>query len=82
MIVDDLFFTLGSANFVDISWKKDHTELNIAVWDERVARSLRWQLFEEHLGEKVDNISAGSRLFLGYYCIDYRLLSWSANKSL
>lgn len=48
MIVDDEWFTLGSANFVDISWKKDHTELNFAVWDPTVASQLRRDLFAEH----------------------------------
>jgi hypothetical protein len=31
-IVDGEWFTGGSANLVDLSMEKDHTELNISVW--------------------------------------------------
>ena len=44
------FFTIGSANMVDLSLEADHTELNIAVWnDPSTAHSLRMKLFNEHL---------------------------------
>lgn len=48
MVVDDEWLTLGSANFVDISFEKDHTEVNVACWDAPTARSLRHSLLCEH----------------------------------
>jgi phosphatidylserine/phosphatidylglycerophosphate/cardiolipin synthase-like enzyme len=32
MIVDSVFLTLGSANVVDLSMDKDHSELNVSLW--------------------------------------------------
>jgi len=49
-IVDDQWFTIGSANQVDISMHRDHTEVNASVWDAPTARALRSQLVEEHSG--------------------------------
>ncbi len=56
MIVDQTFFTVGSANFVDISLEKDHTELNVSVWDEKVARNFLEKLFMEHLGKDISRM--------------------------
>lgn len=50
MIVDDLFLTCGSANLVDLSFEKNHTEVNVAVWSRRAATALREEIFREHLG--------------------------------
>jgi hypothetical protein len=50
MIVDQQFVAIGSANFVDISFQKDHTELNVSSWDESFANTLLYQLLREHLG--------------------------------
>jgi phosphatidylserine/phosphatidylglycerophosphate/cardiolipin synthase-like enzyme len=58
MIVDDEFLTLGSANFVDISMEKDHTEVNYSVWDKILATNLRKRLFQEHTGIS-ENLSSG-----------------------
>jgi len=49
IMIDDEFFTCGSANNVDLSFNKDHTELNIAVWHKSTATWLRKRLFAEHL---------------------------------
>jgi phosphatidylserine/phosphatidylglycerophosphate/cardiolipin synthase-like enzyme len=51
-IVDGEWFTAGSANLVDISMEKDHTELNVSVWDKPVAFRLLSDLFHEHTGRK------------------------------
>jgi phosphatidylserine/phosphatidylglycerophosphate/cardiolipin synthase-like enzyme len=49
-IVDDEWATIGSAHAMFRSWRGD-TEMNASLWDARVARSLREDLFAEHLGE-------------------------------
>eukprot|EP01119_Soliformovum_irregulare_P021591 TRINITY_DN7220_c0_g1_i1.p1 TRINITY_DN7220_c0_g1~~TRINITY_DN7220_c0_g1_i1.p1 ORF type:complete len:366 (+),score=59.54 TRINITY_DN7220_c0_g1_i1:513-1610(+) len=49
MIVDDEWFTCGSANLVDLSLERDHTELNASVWSRDAAKSLRVRLYSEHL---------------------------------
>jgi len=48
-IVDDEWFTCGSDNFNRRSWTND-SELTCAVLDPEVARSLRTELWSEHLG--------------------------------
>lgn len=48
-IVDDEWFTCGSDNFNRRSWTND-SELTCAVIDDEVARSLRAELWAEHLG--------------------------------
>lgn len=58
MIVDDEWMSIGSANFVDISFKKDHSELCVAVWDPKVVQSLRQKLFLEHLEVDVSEMDA------------------------
>jgi phosphatidylserine/phosphatidylglycerophosphate/cardiolipin synthase-like enzyme len=57
MIVDDEWFTCGSANLVDLSLEKDHTELNASVWSTSEATSLRHRLFEEHVGVNVSSLT-------------------------
>jgi len=47
--VDDEWATIGSANMVDISYHKYHTELNVAVWDSDLIKDLRVKLFKEHI---------------------------------
>ena len=64
MIVDQKWFTIGSANFVDISFEKDHTEVNISVWDEPTARNLFNTLILEHIDENVSNMSGKEALSL------------------
>ena len=49
-IVDGEWFTGGSANLVDLSMEKDHTELNISVWDKPAARRFLADLVHEHSG--------------------------------
>jgi phosphatidylserine/phosphatidylglycerophosphate/cardiolipin synthase-like enzyme len=48
-IVDDAWATIGSANAMFRSWNGD-TEMNASFWDAPAARSLRCDLFDEHLG--------------------------------
>lgn len=50
MIVDDEWWTIGSANINDRSFFHDG-EINVAVQHSPSASHLRMQLFEEHLGE-------------------------------
>ena len=57
-IVDRKFLTLGSANLVDLSFDRDHTELNVGVWDEEVASQLQTQLIEEHTNLDTSQLSA------------------------
>jgi len=63
MIIDDIWYTIGSANLVDLSLIGNHTELNATVWDQKSATQLRCDLFEEHLNldvTKMDPIKACS----------------------
>lgn len=55
-IVDDHWMSIGSANFVDISFRKDHSELCVAVWDPVVVKQLRVRLFLEHTAVDVSNM--------------------------
>ena len=52
MIVDDAWYTIGSANQVDISMDHPelHTEVNAAVWDVPSATALRVEAVKEHAG--------------------------------
>lgn len=50
MIVDDSFMTCGSANLVDLSMDKNHTEVNLSAWSTAVATSTREAIWREHLG--------------------------------
>lgn len=49
-IVDGEWYTGGSANLVDLSLEKDHTELNISVWDKPGALRFLADLCKEHTG--------------------------------
>lgn len=58
-IVDGAWATIGSANLVDLSLLKDHTELNASIWDPRVCLKLLCELVNEHTGEVVaDDVEA------------------------
>jgi cardiolipin synthase len=50
MLIDDAWATMGSCNLHRNSLF-GHSELNAAVWDPDVVRSLRYSLLAEHLGE-------------------------------
>ncbi len=50
MIVDDAWFTVGSANLHRFSLT-GNAELNLAIWDPPTTRALRYALTAEHLGE-------------------------------
>jgi len=50
-VVDGVWGTVGSANFVDLSLRADHTELNATFWDGPTALRLLRALVEEHVGE-------------------------------
>ena len=62
MIVDDEWLTIGSANFVDISFEKDHTEVNVACWDATVARNLRHALLCEHQRHNAEPVAPDGRV--------------------
>jgi len=47
-VVDDRWITVGSANLNEHSMFND-TEMNVSLWDERVARETRLRLWAEHL---------------------------------
>ena len=47
-IVDGEWLTLGSANLVDLSLTKDHSELNVAVWGRESCLPLLRRLVAEH----------------------------------
>jgi len=47
-IVDAEWLTCGSANLVDLSFHKNHTELNVSCWDPDTSRGLLLDLLLEH----------------------------------
>jgi cardiolipin synthase A/B len=49
MLVDDAWATIGSCNLHGFSLG-GHTEMNAAIWERGLARSLRCELLSEHLG--------------------------------
>ena len=55
-IVDDRWLTVGSANLNDHSLFND-TEVNLAVYDQEIARSTRERLWAEHLELPVSGVS-------------------------
>ncbi len=55
-IVDGEWLTLGSANFVDLSLHRDHSELNASVWGRETCLPLLRRLVAEHTGESTDDI--------------------------
>ncbi|TDO29653.1 phosphatidylserine/phosphatidylglycerophosphate/cardiolipin synthase-like enzyme [Kribbella sp. VKM Ac-2527] len=81
-IVDDVWFTVGSANFNRRSWTND-SELTCAVLDPELARSLRAELWTEHLGTSpeldpvggFEQFAAAARALDGWYangCVEPR----------
>ncbi|WP_337268672.1 phospholipase D-like domain-containing protein [Oryzifoliimicrobium ureilyticus] len=58
MIVDDVWATIGSCNLHSYSLGR-HTEMNASIWDAAIAKSLRCELFVEHLNE--DTVTLNSR---------------------
>lgn len=63
-IVDDAWFTVGSANAMFRSFQGD-TEMNVSCWDRPAAAELRIALFAEHLGE--DTSACSDREALARY---------------
>jgi phosphatidylserine/phosphatidylglycerophosphate/cardiolipin synthase-like enzyme len=55
-MVDDRWLTVGSANLNDHSLFND-TEVNVAIYDPRLARETRERLWSEHLEMPVDRVS-------------------------
>ncbi|NNE74647.1 MAG: hypothetical protein HKN26_13350 [Acidimicrobiales bacterium] len=53
MIVDDVWATIGSTNTATQSFRLD-TELNASCWHPETAKSLRVELFREHLDDDTD----------------------------
>ena len=49
-IIDGMWFTLGSANMVDISFLKDHSEINACIWNEKESMMLLKRLANKHIG--------------------------------
>jgi phosphatidylserine/phosphatidylglycerophosphate/cardiolipin synthase-like enzyme len=54
-IVDDAWLTLGSANLNEHSLFND-TEVNVAAWNARLARTTRLELWAEHLERRAEDI--------------------------
>lgn len=52
-VVDGYWGHCGSANMVDISFLRDHTELNVQFWDAAVAMDLLRKLTSEHTGQSL-----------------------------
>lgn len=55
-IVDGAWLTLGSANLVDLSLHRDHTELNASVWGRATCLPLLRQLVGEHTDAPTDGL--------------------------
>jgi len=55
MLVDDTWATIGSCNLHAHSLT-GHSEMNAAIWDPKVVRALRCELFSEHLGQDTSGI--------------------------
>ena len=58
-IVDGEWLTCGSANLVDLSLRRDHTELNAAVWGRETCMPLLRQLVAEHTDMDIDADTGG-----------------------
>jgi cardiolipin synthase len=54
-VVDEAWVTCGSANFVDISLQRDHTEINAAVWDSDFAAAILRDLLSLHMHAPPDS---------------------------
>eukprot|EP01090_Pellita_catalonica_P009473 TRINITY_DN20559_c0_g1_i1.p1 TRINITY_DN20559_c0_g1~~TRINITY_DN20559_c0_g1_i1.p1 ORF type:complete len:486 (-),score=62.62 TRINITY_DN20559_c0_g1_i1:217-1674(-) len=59
-IVDEEWVTIGSANLVDLSFEKDHTELNCAFWDRNLASFFLRKLLREHFGKELGDLTKQS----------------------
>ena len=55
-IVDGVWATIGSCNVADRSFYSD-TELNASFWDKQTVRNFRNDLFKEHLGVDISNLT-------------------------
>ena len=56
-LIDDLWGTCGSANLVDLSLHRDHTELNVAFWHAPSSGALLRTLVHEHTHEEVAHLA-------------------------
>jgi cardiolipin synthase len=63
MLVDDAWATIGSCNLHAHSLTGS-TEMNAAIWDRKVVRALRCELFSEHLGRDTGGIDDRAALRL------------------
>lgn len=61
-VVDGAWATIGSANFVDLSLARDHTELNASIWGRDTCLPLLRRLVGEHtdgaISEDADDVAA------------------------
>jgi cardiolipin synthase A/B len=64
MLVDDAWATIGSCN-LHANSLSGNTEMNAAIWDQAVVRTLRCQLLAEHLG--LDTADLDDRAALALY---------------
>jgi cardiolipin synthase len=63
MLVDDVFATIGSTNFADRSFR-NQTEMNVSFQDAATVKSLRCDLFGEHLAQDTSALDAAEALRL------------------
>ncbi len=63
MLIDDEWTLIGSTNIADRSFHRD-TELNATFWHTETTRSLRVELFQEHLGRDTTGLDARAALRL------------------
>ena len=63
MLIDDAWATIGSCNLHRNSLF-GHTEMNASFWDPKVVRSLRCELFAEHLGHDTAHVDDRAALRL------------------
>ena len=55
-IVDGAWMTLGSANLVDLSLHRDHSELNASVWGRDTCLPVLRRLVAEHIDAPTDGL--------------------------
>ena len=63
MLIDDAWTLIGSTNIAERSFHRD-TELNASFWHAETTRSLRVELFQEHLGRDTTGLDARAALRL------------------
>ena len=63
MLVDDEWATIGSCN-LHANSLFGQSEMNAAIWDVEVVRSLRYELLSEHLGQDTSHLDAREALRL------------------